>query len=184
MNYFKNASYVVCFPRNGWKAVGHSSVQWRDVQSRVLYPMLAVLALSAFMSLAYDARATLVGCIMAAVIDFAKYFFAFFIASYVATGYFPAVVKSKQMANRVNVVILYCMAMMVALNIIDNLLPASFPYLKILYFYVFFMAWKADNYLEIADDGNKKILIVIAAMVLVLPLAIGYLLGLIMNSIS
>lgn len=184
MNYFKNISYVACFPRNGWAAVKHDEVQWREVQSRVLYPMLAVLALSAFMALVYDVRATLVGCIVAAVIDFAKYFFSFFIASYVVTGYFPLVVKDKRSVNRANVATLYCMAVIVALNIIDNLLPASFPYLKILYLYVFFMAWKADRYLGIEEGGDKKILIVIAALVLLLPLAISYLLGLIMNKIG
>ncbi len=165
---------MACFPRNGWNVVKRSDVQWREVQTKVLYPMMAVVSLSSFMSLIYDEEVTLTGCIQAAVIEFVKYFFTFMAASYVLTGFFPAVVSSRRVADRVNVVIQYCMAIIIAFNIIDNLLPVSFPYLRILYLYIFFVAWKADGYLEINNERNKKFLIVAAAIILAIPLAISW----------
>ena len=178
MNFAKSISYVACFPRTGWIDVKRSNVQSGDVRSRVLYPMMALVSLSAFMSLVYEPDSTLVGCMQYAIIDFTKYFFTFLIASYVLTGFFPAVVKGRQSANKANVVIQYCMVMVIALNIIDNLLPVAFPYLKILYLYDFFVAWKADGYLEIAEGSDKKFLVIAAAMILVIPLVIGILLEL------
>lgn len=178
MNFAKSISFVACFPRNGWRGVEHDNIQWQEVRSKVLYPMMAVLSLSAFMTLVYEQEATLTGCIQYAIIDFAKYFFTFLVASYVLTGFFPMIVKGKHTANKVNVVIQYCMAIVIALNIIDNLLPIPFPYLKILYLYVFFVAWKAGDYLEIQEESNKKFLIIAAVMILLLPLAISFLLEL------
>ena len=163
MNFAKNIAYVACFPRNGWVEVSRDGVQARQVQARVLYPMMAVVALSAFMALLYNEEATLTGCIQSAIIEFAKYFFTYLLASYVLTGYFPAVVKDRQSADRANVVIQYCMAIIIALNIIDNLLPVAFPYLRILYCYIFFVAWKADAYLGIKEEGDKKFLSLLAA---------------------
>lgn len=174
MNFAKNIAYVACFPRNGWVEVSRDGVQARQVQARVLYPMMAVVALSAFVALLYNEEATLTGCIQSAIIEFAKYFFTYLLASYVLTGYFPAVVKDRQSADRANVVIQYCMAIIIALNIIDNLLPVAFPYLRILYCYIFFVAWKADAYLGIKEEGDKKFLIVAAALVLVIPIVIGF----------
>lgn len=174
MNFIKSIVYVACFPRNGWAEVARSNVRWRDVQSKVLYPMMAVVALSAFMSLVYDAEATLTGCIQTAIIEFVKYFFTVMIAGYVLTGFFPTVVSDRRSADRVNVVVQYCMAVIIALNIVDNLLPVSFPYLKILYLYIFFVAWKADGYLEIKNEKDKKFLIIVAAMILLIPLAISF----------
>lgn len=96
------------------------------------------------------------------------------IAGYVLTGFFPTVVSDRRSADRVNVVVQYCMAVIIALNIVDNLLPVSFPYLKILYLYIFFVAWKADGYLEIKNEKDKKFLIIAAAMILLIPLAISF----------
>ena len=174
MNLSKSIFYVACFPRNGWKDVKLHNVQSREVQSRIVYPLMAILSLSAFMAFIYEEEATVTLCIQNAIIEFVKYFFTYLVASYVLTGFFPAVVKGKQSANRANVVVAYCMAMMIALNVIDNLLPVSFPYLKILYLYIFFVAWKADDYLEIKEEGNKKFLIVAAAIILLLPAFISF----------
>ncbi len=184
MNLVKSIFYVACFPRHGWREVKRNNIQSRDVQTRILYPMMALLSLTAFIALAYShialayQNATLAGCIQHAIINFAKYFFTFLISGYILTGFFPSVVGSKQSANKVNVVIQYCMAIIIALNIIDNLLPTTFPYLKILYVYVFFVAWKADGYLEIKNSRDKNFLIILAAMIFLLPVVINYLLKL------
>lgn len=175
MNFAKNILLMILSPADAWDNIKKYSVPTNLMLAKVLYPMLAVVAITAFAELYYREEATLAYCIQKAIIDFAKFFFAYHISSYILTGFFPAIVNDKDSANRVNTAIVYNFAILILLNIVNNLLPTPWLFINIFYLYVFVTSHKAADYIGV--KSNSMFLYVMAAFSIILPFFIGYLLN-------
>ena len=178
MSFTKNIVLLLLSPRNGWKEIKRYNTPAKLMLSKVVYPLIALLSLSAFVQLLYNSELTISIGIQQAIIEFSKYFFAYLLVNYLMTGFFPTVVNNKTTANKVSVFLQYNMAVLIIINIINNLLPIPFTYLNILYLYVFFVAWKADEFLGIAENKDKKFLVISAALLLLIPVSIKFVLEL------
>lgn len=175
MNFAKNILLLFLSPADAWDNIKKYSVPVGLMLSKVLYPMLAVLAVTAFAEMFYREEASFAYCIQKAIIDFAKYFFAYHICSYILTGFFPPVVNNKETANRVNISIIYNFSVLILLNIINNLLPTPWLFINIFYLYVFITSHKAAEYIGV--KSNHIFLYILAAFCIVVPFFIGYLLN-------
>ena len=161
-------------PSDAWESIAKHRVPVNVLLSTVLYPMLAVLALTAFAEMFYREEPTLAYCIQKAIIDFSKFFFAYHFCSYILTGFFPTIVKDKEVAYKVNTTIAYSLVVLVILNIVNNLLPTPWIFINIIYLYTFVLSQKAAGYLGL--KSNHIFLYLIAAFTILVPFFIGYLL--------
>lgn len=175
MSFTKNILLMIASPADAWESIKKYNVPISIMLSKVLYPMLALLSITAFTELFYHAEATVAYCIQRAIIDFAKFFFGYHICSYMLTGFWRSVVTDKDMANRVNTVLAYNLVVLIILNIINNLLPTPWLFINIFYLYIFLTTSKASDYLGLTD--NQMFLYIIAAFSIVVPFFIGYLLN-------
>lgn len=175
MNFTKNILLLIVSPDDAWTSIKKYNVPIGIMLSRVLYPLLAVLAITAFAEMFYHTEASVSYCIQKAIIDFAKFFFAFHICSYILTGFFHNIVNDKDSANRVNTALAYNLVILILLNIINNLLPTPWLFVNIFYLYVFVTSHKAAEYIGV--NSNHVFLYIMAAFSIILPFFIGYLLN-------
>ncbi|MGN1246883.1 MAG: hypothetical protein ACI4UN_09630 [Muribaculaceae bacterium] len=175
MNFAKNILLLFLSPADAWDSIKKYSVPSGLMLSKVLYPLLAVVAVTAFAEMFYREEASLAYCIQKAIIDFAKFFFAYHICSYILTGFFDRIVNNKETANRVNVAIIYNFTILIILNIINNLLPTPWLFINIFYLYVFITCHKAAEFLGV--KSNDIFLYLLAGLSIIVPFFIGYLLN-------
>ena len=176
MSFTKNILMMIVSPADAWANIKKYNVPSAIMLSKVLYPMLAVLSITAFAEMFYHDKATISYCIQKAIIDFTKYYFAYHICSHILTGFFASIVSSKEVANRVNTAIIYNLVILIILNITNNLLPTPWLFINIFYLYVFVTSHKAADYIGI-NPGNM-FLYILAAFSIIIPFFIGYILNL------
>lgn len=174
MSFTKNILLLIVSPYEGWIYVKKYSVPVQVMLSRVFYPMLAVLAITAFAKLIYNNDVSLAYCIQDAIIDFTKFFLGYHICSYILTGYFPKIVSDAETADRVNIAIIYNIIILVLLSMVDNLLPTPWLFIKIFYLYIFMISSKSAGF--IGTEQNSFYLYLIAALAIFFPFVIEYLL--------
>ena len=161
-------------PADGWNSIKKYNVPTQVMLSKVFYPLLAILAITAFATLIYKTDASIAYCIQKAIIGFAKFFLGYHLCSYILTGFFPNIAYDADSANRVNISILYNMVILVILNIIENLLPAPWLFINIFYVYIFYVSSKCTDFLEIEPQNYFRY--VLPGLVIVFPFFIGYIL--------
>lgn len=179
MSLFKNIAHVIISPRDGWETVNMSDCRTEDLLARAFYPLLAVLAVSAFVPmLAYDHTLTLSDTLMRAIIGFCSYFLSYFIAVQVLSMAFPELVNTKVATDRLNDYVLYNLIILVLVSIVQNVLPTDFMPIAIMGFlYVPWVAFRGTAYL--GAKGKRAVWITILASVLLigLPFFISYLMN-------
>ena len=90
-------------------------------------PLLAVLAISAFVPMVYDSTLTLSESLLSAIVQFASYFFTYFISSYMLSVFYPELVKTKTALDRLNDYILYNLIYLVLLSIANRVCTGVLP---------------------------------------------------------
>lgn len=179
MGFGKNILLLIVAPAYGWQRIGRTSVPTQIMLSRLLYPLLALLAVTAFAPMLYGDEATLPACVQEAVILFAKFYFGYQLTSVALTVCFKDVAADADKTLRVNCAIVYNMAILVLLGIINNLLPAPWVMIQVLEFYIVYVSLKSADYLGV--KRNHAYLYVLAGFVIVLPHFISYLLHLLLS---
>lgn len=159
MSFTKNILLLLASPADGWNGVKKYNVPVQVMLSKVYFPLLAVLSVTAFAAMFYKSDVGIAYCIQKAIIEFAKFFLGYHLSSYILTGFFPNIAHDTDSANKVNIAILYNMVILVIINIIDNLLPAPWLFLKIFYVYIFFVSSKCSEFLGIEPTNFFKYLI-------------------------
>lgn len=186
MSIAGNIATLIVSPRLGWKRIAKFNMPSQQALQQVICPLLAILALSAFwrgassMIVQHQAGPIIAAGLQAAAVDFAKYFLGYFACVYLLTGFFPSIAADKDQSVRATTAVAYTMAIAIFLSIINNLLPAPWVYVNILYLYIFFVAAKSADYLQLPK--NNVYLYLIAAFVILLPAFIGWLLGWILSA--
>ena len=174
MSFAKNILLLIALPPYGWERIEKDSVPSRVLLSRMFYPMLGVLALTAFARLIYSVNVTVAQCAVGAIIDYVMFFAGYLLSGYVLTSFFPKVAKDADAVNRINTAIVYSMLILVVLNIIDNLLPTPWVFIKIFYLYVLYVAQKSASYLGVPQ--NDIYLYLMGALVILFPLFVEFVL--------
>ena len=175
MSYIKNILLLIAMPGDAWESIKKHIVPAQALLAAVLYPLLALLAVTAFAEMFYREEATLAYCIQKAIIDFAKFFFAYHISSYILTGFFSSIVNDKETANRVNTAIAYVLTVLVILNIVNNLLPTPWIFINVFYLYAFVLMRKAADFISV--KSSNVFLYITAAFAIVVPFFIGFVLN-------
>lgn len=169
MTLFKNIAILIISPKVGWEEINKSGVSTQTALARGFYPLLALLALTAFVPMLYDCTIELKDALMQAIIQFSSFFFSYFICAYLVEGFFPELNKTHSANSRLNDFIVYNLIFLVLLAIMNNVLPARFPVLSLLVLYVVFMAYKGMDYLGLKQDRTTVFLITSSAMFLLVP---------------
>ncbi len=95
MDLFKNIVMVILSPGEGWADVNTKGIPTSRVLSGAFYPLLAVMAITAFVPMVYDHTITLERSLMQAIVLFSSYFITYFASNFLLAGFYPELVKTK-----------------------------------------------------------------------------------------
>ncbi len=177
MDLFKNIVMVILSPGEGWADVNTKGIPTSRVLSGAFYPLLAVMAITAFVPMVYDHTITLERSLMQAIVQFSSYFITYFASNFLLAGFYPELVKTKGAEARLNDYLLYNLIFLVLLQIVKNVLPIDFTPI---FFLMLFMPWIAFRGLEVLGIAKEKritFLIFSTLLLILTPLLINYLLS-------
>lgn len=178
MNLLKYITLLLVSPSEGWKDISKYAIPNNLLLSKLYYPSLALLALSSFIPFCFGYEsAELQSVIISAMIDFVKYFISFFAISYLLSGVFAVIFKSKNELNKLNNFIIFNLTILVIFNILRNLMP-GFPFFDIFPFYIIYVAYRGLDYLSVPEERVKGFVAMASVLFLVIPCGIRFVLEL------
>lgn len=176
MSLISNILLMIVSPAIGWDRIGKLSIPPKIVQNQVLFPTLAVLALSS-MSEIFFTGVSLTNALVDTIIEFAAYFFTFYISSIIMNFYSPG--ESQDAKDRMDNMLMFAMEYILLLSIIENLLPSDFSILKFLMLYVVIIMYSGLGYVNY--KGKSIVFVGLAsASLLLTPWLIMFILKLIL----
>ena len=176
MNFWKYITLLIVSPGEGWKDIGKFTIPNNLLLGKLYYPCIGVLSLSSFIPFVIGyVDMQLQEVIMKAVIDFVKYFIAFFAVSYLLSGIYAPMFKSKNDVNKLNNFIAFNLAILVIFNVLSNLMP-GFPFFEIFPLYIIYVVYRGKNYLSIPDERVKSFVSLASIFMLLIPGGIKFVL--------
>lgn len=177
MDIIRNILLLIVSPKVGWEEINAGGIATGRILRGVFLPLLCVLAVTAFVPMAYDKTITLSMSLMMAIIDFAGYFFSFHIVCYLLGGFYPELVKTRGASARLHELILYCLIYLVLLEIIRNVLPIDFTPIFFLMVYLVWIIYRGTKYMGLEQSREPRFIIVASALIILTPVLIVRLLN-------
>ncbi len=180
MRLLKNILLVMISPKVGWEDVERCGFPTSRILRGAFYPLLVILAISSFVPMVYDSVGnTVTSSLMKAIIAVAMYLFSYYFASYLLSGFYPELARSRITLARLNNFIIYCLIFEILITIIINLLPGTFAPLYFLFIYVGYMAMRGAPFLGLKESKLNKFVTIATFMLIGFPLIIKWLLSII-----
>ena len=177
MDIFKNILLLIVSPRVGWEDINAGGIATSRVRRVAFYPLLALLALTTFVPMLYDKTVTVSMSLMMAIINFSSYFFSYFIVSYLLSGFYPELVKTRGATARLHELVLYSLIYLVLLAIIANVLPINFTPIFFMMSYMVWIVYRGTHYMGLEKSRQTRFLIATSALLLLTPALISWLLS-------
>lgn len=177
MDIWKNILLLIVSPKVGWEEVNVGGIATNRILRVAFFPLLAVLAVTAFVPMCYDKTITLSVSLMMAIIQFSSYFFCYHIVCYLLGGFYPELVKTKGASARLHELTLYSLIYLVLLEIIHNVLPIDFTPIFFLMTYLIWIINRGAHYMGLDKPKEVWFIIVASALILLTPVVITKLLS-------
>ncbi len=174
MSLYKNIILVIISPRVGWDAVNQAGVDSNKLLAKVFFPMLAILAVSAFIPRIYDTTLETTTLFTSVVLQCAAFFFDYYIASYLLGGFYPEVTKTAAGQSRLNSYIIHILTYLMLLNIVSNVMPIDFTPVLFLMVYAIWIAYQGTDFLGVKTEKKPKFVLIASALMLIAPIFINF----------
>ena len=169
MNFLKNIILLLISPGEGWKDIGKYTIPNNLLLGKLFYPCIGILALSSFVPYIFGyVNVSIQNVIIAAMIDFVKFFISFFAISYLVTGFCPDLFKKKSEINKINNFIVYNLTILVVFNVLRILMP-GFPFFEIFPLYIIYVVYRGLGYLNIPNTREKSFVAIMSLLLLIVP---------------
>ena len=166
----KNLFVLMISPKVGWEYIDDSGHSADEMLRGLLFPLLGILAVACFVPMLYNsATNTLTSCLVVAVIHFSKYVLTYFVTSYLLSGFYPVFSKSNIALTRLNGFVVYNIAFLVVLDMVNMVINADFTPLRFLVLWVVWLCAKGTEMLGFAQEKRVKFVAVASAMIIGLP---------------
>lgn len=175
LSFLKYLIQLVLSPRNGWQDLDAENPDPAVLFRRGLLPLLFVTAATEFCALYHTHVPPLSTVIIRAIVDFGAYFIGYFIAKLVFDTYLPRFIHSEPDQRRSDTVAVMAVGLMVAIQLIDNVVPWNLIVLRFLPLYAILVLYRADSFMHIPARSELTFLVLTTLATVVAPLAIYYL---------
>lgn len=174
MYLIKNIILVIISPKVGWDSVNQSGIPSSTLLARVFFPLLGLLALSAFVPRVYDSTLEWTTLVTSAILQCAAFFFNYYISSYLLSGFYPEITKTQAGMSRLNSYIIHILSYLILLNLISNVMPIDFTPVLFLMVYVLWIATQGTEYLGIKPEKKTKFVLLASVFMLLAPIFINF----------
>lgn len=167
---------ILTNPVPGWRELKRSNYSSDEIASRLFYPLLALVSLSKFMDLAYDAYSTIPSLIIPAVLLFISFFFGYFFADMLYPFLLPKGAKSsinKELCKRYLLINISSLALCC---IIFNIVPMLGPVIAFMPLLTIYTACKGVRIFETDKSFETQTAGMMSFLIIACPLLWFYLL--------
>lgn len=148
---------VILNPRQGWLDADKDNYSPRDLLVNGFCPFLAVVALSSLLNALYRSAITLPQAIIEGCIDFTGYFVSVYICNYLLQWCLKKWVSPKKdNENKRTTFVIYSIASMSFITLLNNIFPVDLAILSFLPLYVIYIIWSGRVYMGIPDDRRPQ----------------------------
>lgn len=174
----KNFLVLLVSPKVGWMYIDDKCNSSQRVLGAFFYPLLAILAVSAFVPMIYDgASHTLSKTLMVAIVQFSTFMLSYYLCVYLLSGFYPQFTRSSLAMSKLSNYVIYNLSFLVVLSILKNFLPGEFSPLFFLWLYVPYLAYRGVEFLCVDSNKSVKFVVISSIMMMGLPLLIGLILN-------
>ncbi|MDR2041236.1 MAG: YIP1 family protein [Tannerella sp.] len=180
-NIFNRLAGLVFKPAVTWNRLSEEEEDKEVFLSRYLYPLIGLITLAAFIGVLFSRKEfsfeiALKSAIKALISNMGGYF----LAVHLMGELWRSVFHRQRDTNRWYYFVGYASALMFALNILLALMPEFF-FLRAAVFYTVYIIWEgATVYMHVQEQERLKFSACTSAVMIVTPLAIDYLIFLMM----
>lgn len=179
MHFLKYLFQLIISPSNGWEDISCAGTDPQKLAADGLYPLLGFASATAFCQLIYRPEISIGATLQNAIIIFAQYFVAFFLANYIMTSLLPSCIEGDINEKRVSTFLIYNLSLLALITIIENLTPIELSIVQFLPIIVAVVIWKGCRYMAVKEQQTGRFMIISILSVIGLPLFMGYLFHLI-----
>lgn len=183
MLYFlKNILQLILAPHKAWGDIAEDNRQPSWLQERGLYPLMAVMAITAFVHWFYGSEPFSVAkALESALCQFISLFAGVMVGRAVFEGVLPSLSSQQVPLARTATVPIYCIGVLALFQIVTNLCPIWLTLFWFLPALIIIIAWQARGYLNIAGDKVLAYIFTATATLVVLPLLCMFLFSLLLG---
>ncbi|MDR3262591.1 MAG: YIP1 family protein [Tannerella sp.] len=180
-NIFNRLAGLIFKPAETWEKLSREKEDQETFLSRYIYPLIGLIALAAFVGVLFsrkefDFEIALKSAIKALVSAAGGFFLGVCLMNEILRGIFYRPKDTKLCCAFVG----YASALMFVLNIVLALLPEFF-FLRAVVLYTTYIIWEgAVSYMQVEEKERLKFSVFASAVIIVTPLAIDFLLFLLM----
>ncbi len=180
-HFIRNLFQLSIGPQHGWEDIAAEKQEPERHTSEGLYPLLGVVALSAFCQLLYHHDLGIVYPLERAIIIFAAYFVTLLLAQNLVPSMLERCVADGDIDHqRVDTFIIYSLGLMSLVSMTENLMPLELSLVQFLPVLVALVMWKATRYLHIIPAQNGRFISVAILLVLLPPILLNMLLSMLL----
>lgn len=171
---------LVLSPRNGWSDIAQENARPQSLMDHGFYPVLALVALTAFGHGLYGPDPFSYGeQLQEAIVQVAALFGSLMLSRALTDALLTRLTDATADEVRRATMCIYCLSLVGVIYIITNLCPIPLSVLWFLPAIVAIVAWQSREYLQVSRFKNGIFIAFGVVTVVAIPIAIEWLLGLI-----
>lgn len=177
LQYLKSLIELVLSPKKAWGDIAQSSPAPGKALERGLYPLMAIMALTAFCHGFYGGLPLVpegtTGIILVQIKVTLAQFIAVFLTVLIARGIFEATIRDMSSGNvpmeHVVTVPIYVTGLLTLIQIIANLCPVDLTLFWFLPAFLTLVLWHARDYLQIASEKSGIYIVMSIGVLIIMP---------------
>ena len=179
--FLKTILQLILAPRKAWSDVAEDDPNPARVLERGLYPLMAIMALTAFCHGFYGAEPFQIGrALESALGQFLSLFLTVMIARGAFESLMPPMQTEKVPMARIANVSSFSTGILAIINIIANLCPIDLAIFWFLPAFLIVVLWHAAEYLSIREDRYAQFIILAISVLIILPILFNFILSLVL----
>lgn len=171
LDLLKNLIQLILSPGNGWADLGKNKVNPETLQTKGLYPLLGVMAMTEFLALIYHHGISFGLVLTCALAALGAYFVTIYIGRLIFEVTLPGITSGYDREKGLMTIIMG-VGLMAFIKIIDNCMPWKSVVLNLLPLYAVLVLYRAHQYLGIRPGAELRYLGISAVALVVVPIVI------------
>lgn len=180
LSFLKNMTQLILSPQHAWEEIEEEDRNPQWLMEHGFYPMLALVAITAFLHGLYGADPFSYGRqLQEAIVQVAALFASMMVSRAVMETLLRHFTDSTASVEAMSVVCIYCYSLTGLINVIVNLCPINLALLWFLPAFVAIVAWKSQDFLCVSRFKQGQFVIFALLVFVIFPIAVENLLKLI-----
>lgn len=165
--FFKNLVQLILSPAHAWEEVDQENLEPETLAAQGVYPLLALVAVTSFVQGLYARTFELGAMLQLAIAEFVALLATYFIGTALIDTFGNRFASKGLSIKKVRTVVLYTVALLAVIQVIENLVPVELTVVKFLPAFAAIVLCRANAYLTIDKDKEGAYILLSIASVII-----------------